>query len=300
MNSKNDRTKALPILAAGLAAISMASVLIKLCSIPALSIAAGRLGIASALYTSYALLRHKNILAKFSVAQLWLAVISGAFLAIHFAAWITSLHYTTVASSVVLVACAPVFVSIGQHIFLKEKINIFAAIGIAAALIGSVTIGMHDFGLDTPHFLGNVLAVSGAIAAAGYLLAGRKLRHSVDTLAYVTVVYFVAAVFMLAGVLLSGTPISGFATRDLIIIILIAIIPQMVGHTSLNWALKFFSATSVAMVTLGEPLIASILAFYILNEQPAQTTVLGGSVIIIGVALVLLSESLEYKFRVTS
>lgn len=276
---------------AGLVAISFASIFIKMCGAPSLTIAAYRLSIASIFYVLFTKLRLGPVWSTFSWSQRRIALISGIFLAIHFTTWITSLKFTSVASSVVLVQSAPIFVAIGSFLFLGERPSIFTAIGIGIALTGSVIIGIHDFSHDSTSIAGNLLAICGAIGAAGYMIAGRKLRAHIDTLHYVTAVYSVSAVLLLIFTLVSGTALTGYSMRDYMLLVAIAIVPQIIGHTIFNWGLRYVSATSISIILLGEPIGASLLALFILDEMLSPTKVIGGLVIILGVILVLSKEA---------
>jgi len=282
--------QAIFVLGIGLIAISFASIFIKLCDAPSLVIAAYRLTIASAFYIGFTRIRYGQILSVYSKPQLKIVLLSGIFLTIHFATWITSLKLTSVASSVVLVQSAPIFVAIGSFIFLREKPSKLTLLGILIALIGSIIISAIDFSLDKNSFIGNMLAVAGAIGAAGYLLAGRKLRSSIDTFRYVTVVYSVTAIWLLLIVLVSGNSFVGYTSKTYLLLFAIAMIPQVIGHTTINWALKYFSATAMAVIILGEPIGASILALIILGENLSILKIVGGVIILMGVLITLRAE----------
>ncbi len=279
----------------GLTAISFASILIKLCSAPALIIAFYRLSLAAVFYWGLARIKKRPVWRSLNRNEKKLTVLSGFFLAAHFVFWITSLKYTSVASSVVLVQSAPVFVMVGGMIFLKEKPTFLTVIGIVVALIGAIVISATDFRADHTSLTGNILAISGALAIAGYLLIGRKLRPRMDTLIYVSVVYAAAAVLTFLLVILSGTSFFHYNLQTFVLLAAIAFIPQVIGHTSFNWALKYFSAATVSIVALGEPIGASILALIILSEKLTLVKIIGGGVIIAGLCAVLSSEMREYN-----
>ena len=282
---------AIPVLTIGIVAISFASILIKLCQAPSLVIAAYRLFIASLFYWAIVFLKKNSIRASLAPGQLKIAVVSGLFLAVHFASWITSLQYTSVASSVVLVQSAPIFVAIGGALFLGERPSLLMTAGILVSFVGAVTIGMHDFAFDPTSLPGNLLALVGAIGASGYYLAGRKLRATLSTLHYVTIVYSVAALILVAGALVRGLSFIGYSPETFLLLFAIAMVPQVIGHTSLNWALKYFTAAAVAVVALGEPIGASMLAWTLLGEQLDAGKIIGGTFILTGVIIVILAES---------
>jgi len=285
------RTRAVLVLGIGLIAISFASIFIKICAAPSLVIAAYRLTFASLFYVGFTRIRSGPILSPFSGSQLKIALLSGAFLALHFGTWITSLNYTSVASSVVLVQTSPIFVAIGSYLFLGEKPARLTIPGITIAFLGSVIISTHDFSLDSRSLIGNLLALAGAVGAAGYLISGRKLRATIDTFRYVTVVYSITAVFLIFAAVISGSSLIGYSPGTYLLLLAIAFIPQVIGHTTLNWALKYFSATAVAVIILGEPFGASILALIFLAEKLTLIKIVGGLVILGGVIVVIIAES---------
>lgn len=285
----SDRLR-LVVLGAGLISISLASVLIKLCPAPPFTISSYRLLIAALIYLLIARLRRRPVWGAFSPAGRRWAFLSGLFLGIHFLSWISSLRYTSVAVSVILVQTFPVFVVIGSWLFLHERPSRRTAIGMILALAGGVVITLEAGRNGEVRMAGNLLALTGALGAAGYYLIGRKLRSEVDTVPYVGLVYSVAAVVALAATLGSGAPMTGFTLRTGLLLVAIALLPQVIGHTSLNWALKHYSATTVSILTLAEPLGATILAFFILHEKIGGQTLTGGLIILAGVALTLLGE----------
>ncbi len=290
MTTMTHKHQAIFVLSIGLIAISFASIFIKLCDAPSLVIAAYRLGIASIFYIGFTRIRYGPILSVYSKSQLKIVLLSGVFLTIHFATWITSLKFTSVASSVVLVESGPIFVAIGSYIFLREKPSKLMLLGILMAFIGTIIVSVHDFSLDKNSLVGNLLAIAGAIGVAGYLLAGRKLRASIDTFRYVTMVYSVAAILLILLAIMSGNSLVGYTSKTYLLLFAIAMIPQVIGHTSLNWALKYFSATAVAVIILGEPIGASILALVILGETLSAVKIIGGFIILTGVIIAILSE----------
>ncbi|UCE08159.1 MAG: DMT family transporter [bacterium] len=290
MTTTTHKHQAIFVLGIGLIAISFASIFIKLCDAPSLVIAAYRLTIASIFYIGFTRIRYRRILSAYSKSQLKIVFFSGVFLTIHFATWITSLKFTSVASSVVLVQSAPIFVAMGSFIFLEEKPSKLMLLGILIALVGSIIISAHDFSLDKNSLVGNVLAVAGAIGAAGYLLAGRKLRAEMDTFRYVTAVYSVAAMLLVFIAVFSKASLVGYSSKTYLLLLAIALIPQVIGHTTLNWALKYFSATAVAVIILGEPIGASILALVILGETLGMVKIIGGVIILTGVIIAIFAE----------
>ncbi len=277
------------ILPAGLIAIAFASVLIKLCPAPAPVISLYRLAVAAIFYVIISVTT-TSPRPGLTLKDKGLLLVSGAFLAIHFATWIASLSLTSVSSSVVLVQTAPIFVVLGSIVFLKERPTPAALLGISITLMGALSISLYDSQATDLSVTGNLLAIGGAIGAAGYLIVGRSVREQISTLHYVRTVYSIAAVFMLIFVLALKLPLFGFSRETYVLLMAIAIGPQIIGHTSLNWGLKHFSATTISILTLTEPVGASILAWWILDEDLTGAKIISGIIILTGIVLVVKNE----------
>jgi len=284
------------ILVVGVIALSFASILIKLCDAPAIVIASYRLTFAAFFFIVSAGVRKRNPFSSLSKRDWLIAGLSSLFLSLHFATWITSLKYTTVAISVVLVSTAPIFVALGSIIVLREQPQKWMIAGIGVTLLGCIIMSSVDFEAIGEYALGgSLLALAGAIGGAGYFLAGRELRSRIDTITYVVVVYSLTAVQLLIVTLLMGEPLFGYDLTIYVLFVLIAFVPQVIGHTTLNWALKRLSATAVAVTALGEPIGATILAFLILGEKITVIQAIGGILILAGVALTLRVETRASK-----
>ncbi len=282
-------------------AVSTASIFIKFAQedAPSLVIAALRLTLASLALAPIALTRHRAELRSLTRTDLTLGLLSGLFLSIHFATWITSLEYTTIASSVVLVSTGPLWVALLAPVFLREPLTRPILIGMALALVGGIVIGMSDScawnnGISCPSLdqvlhgralLGNFLALTGALMVAGYLMIGRKLRIKISLVPYVFLVYSTAAICLLAFMLIAGESPFGYTPITYLWILLLALIPQLIGHSTYNWALAHLPAAFVAITTLGEPIGSAILAYFILQETPTAAVLTGGALILIGIYL---------------
>jgi len=269
----------------GMAAFSTASILTRLAAAPPLVIGAWRMILATALLTPFAwphLRREWRALEGREIVYLFL---SGTVLAVHFATWISSLSLTTVASSVILVTTNPIFVGLAMRYLLKERVSRFQALGIAAAMAGSVIVSYGDLQLSGRALLGDALALTGALAASTYILLGRAVRRKLSTLAYVWPCYGLAAVLLLGFCLATGQPLLGYSANTYLFFALLAIGPQILGHSSFNWALAHFSPIFITLAILGEPVGASILALIILGEVPPLTAPIGGLLILAGIYL---------------
>jgi drug/metabolite transporter (DMT)-like permease len=216
----------------------------------------------------------------------WL-ILSGFFLSLHFTFWISSLKYTSVASSVVLVSTHPIFVGIGSRLFLNERMGLYLMFGIILSVLGSGLISYGDMAISREALLGDGLALLGAITASGYFLVGRKMRKSQDLLSYIFPVYSTAGFLLVIFSLVSQKNFFGYSWTTYLFLFLLALIPQLIGHTTINWALKYLPASMVAITYLGEPVGSTILAYFILNEALTPWKVFGGILILAGILTAL-------------
>lgn len=265
--------------------ISFASIWIRWAEAPAISIAVYRVGLAALILAPIALSARRRQLHALTHSDLRYALLGGVCLALHFIFWISSLEFTSVASSVVLVTTNPIFVALGSHFLLRESVTLSLMIGIAISLLGGVLIGYGDFLAGPNVLLGDGLALLGAIMASSYLLVGRRLRAHTDLLTYIFLVYGVAAIVLFLTALLLQQPLIGFPKETYLWLILLAIGPQLIGHTSFNWALKHLPASTVAVIILGEPVGSTVLAYFLLGEPVTALKALGGLLILTGIYL---------------
>jgi len=283
----------LAVLAAGVLVVSTASILIRWlqsAGVPSLSIAAWRLALAALLLAPVVLARHRAALARLGAREWLLALIAGAFLAVHFATWILSLEHTSVASSVALVTTNPIWIGIASWLLFRERLGGLMVLAIALAIAGSAIVFLADGAQAAPGgaapalhggpVLGNALALVGSLTICGYLLIGRGLRRSMALVPYVGVVYAAAAVCLVVFALAAGAPLGGFERASWLMLFALAIGPQLLGHSSFNWALKYLSATLIALAILGEPVGSTLLAWWLLDE-PVGAVKLGGMALLL-------------------
>jgi drug/metabolite transporter (DMT)-like permease len=271
------------VLAIGVVAVSFAAVLIKLADAPSLVIAAYRMALASLVIVPLALARSGNELRRLPRKSVMLGLGSGAFLALHFSFWVASLSYTSVATSVILVTTTPIFVAIASYFLFHEKLTKQVGAGIAISLAGSIVIGYGNWQVGANSLFGAALAMLGALAVVGYLIIGRRLMRNMGLLSYASLSYGSAALFLTAAALVAGRSFFGYSSDTYLMLVLLALVPQVIGHSSVNWALRFISATLVTVAVLGEPVGATALAFFILKEAPSLTEVGGGLLIMTGI-----------------
>jgi drug/metabolite transporter (DMT)-like permease len=190
-------------------------------------------------------------------------------------------------SSVVLVSTHPIFVGIGSWIFLRERLGVKMILGICLSVLGSVFISWGDMSLSEEALFGDGLALLGAMTVAGYFLVGRKMRGGQNLLSYVFPVYATAGLALIVLALLFQNPFFGYAPSNYLLFFLLALIPQLIGHTTFNWALKYIPASLVAVTVLGEPVGSTILAYFILGEKLGLWKALGGLSIFAGIIVAL-------------
>ncbi len=287
---------------AGVLAVSTASLFIRFAQAEAsaLAIAGYRMTLATVILAPFVFLRYRFELGTLNWKIGWKVVLSGFFLAVHFASWITSLQFTSVASSVVLVTTTPLWVAIFGSLILKERLSKPIVIGLAVALSGSILVGLSGelpgwfmgqggtpglFSGSSASLKGNLLALIGAWTAAGYMLFGRSVRPQLSLPVYTFLVYGTSAIILLATITVSGIRVSGFSLPVYIWLLVLAIVPQLIGHSAFNWALRYVPASLVSIALLGEPIGSTILAMIFLRENPALFEVIGGIFILAGIYL---------------
>ena len=273
------------VVATGVAAVSCAAVLIRLAEAPALTIVAYRLTLASLVLAPLAVSRGRSSLRSLTFSQAMWCAASAIVLALHFVAWTASLEHTSVTSSVVLVTTSPLLIAVVSYLAYRERVTAHLAGGIALGLAGSLVIAVGDRAAGDRELFGDLLALVGAVGAAAYFLIGRKVRREMSNVSYIAIVYPAAAVLLLAAVAVTGTPMTGYSAFTVMILALMALGPQLLGHSSLNWALGHLSATLVAVAVMAEPVGATILAWLVLGEAPPPASVAGGVLVLSGVYL---------------
>ena len=268
-------------------AISWSGPLVRFASAPALAVSAWRLLLAVA-FIAVVLLVRRVPLPPLSGRDWQLAGAAGVFLALHFWSWIASIDLTTISSSVVLVSTQPVFVALLSGMMLGERATPQQWAGIAIAVSGAVVIAWGDFGLGARAMFGDALALAGAVFVSIYYVIGRRLRPRLDLWWYIFIIYGIAALaLVLAIAVMPGVPLTGFPRRDWLIFAALAAGPMMLGHTAVNYALRYVRAYITNLALLGEPIGATLIAWLLpaIAEVPGPQTVAGGVLILGGIAV---------------
>lgn len=300
----------IPILFLGILAVSTASIFIRFAQVdaPSLVVAAGRMTVAVLLLAPFAIKRAIPEVRALTKKWQFLLLLAGLFLGLHFASWISSLEFTSVASSVVLVTTAPLWVALLSPFFLKEKVTAWVIAGLVISLAGSLIVGLNGAcklnptGIDcssagdffgTRGSIGNLLALAGAFLSAGYLMVGRRVRSGLTLITYTFVVYGVAALVLLFLVAIGGYSVTTYPATLYLWIVLLAVIPQVLGHSIFNYLLKYLSASYVSIALLGEPVGTVILAYLFLRESPTWMEIFGGVLILAGIAVATRTQKKE-------
>ncbi|HLR81162.1 MAG TPA: EamA family transporter [Bacillota bacterium] len=276
----------------GVISVSTSAVLVKLASgVPASIIANYRLFIAAILMAPIIIMKYRHELRLIQTKDWALSILAGLFLVTHFILWFESLNYTSVASSVVIVALQPIFAFLGTYLFFSERFTPGTFISMMIALIGSIIIGWGDFQLGGMAFFGDILALFGAMAMTGYFLVGQNVRKRLSLMTYTFVVYGIGALILIVYNVILQHPLVGYPLENWWVFLALAVIPTFLGHTLFNWALRWLRTATVSMGVVFEPVGASILAYFILDESITWAQWLGGSIVIIGLFLFIVGTT---------
>ncbi|MEE8318665.1 MAG: DMT family transporter [Dehalococcoidales bacterium] len=271
----------------GVIAVSFAAIFIRLAEAPPLVIAAYRLSIASLILIPIAAARSAFNLRALPPRSWLMITLSSVLVATHFGLWITSLSYTSIASSVILVTSHPIFVAVISYFLWQEKLDRVMMAGIAVAMLGIFGLNYGGYTFSAASFRGDLLALMAALAMGGYLIIGRQLKTRIAVLPYLTLVYSGAAILLLLTILLAGYSLTGYSMKTYSMMILLAVVPQLIGHSSLNMALRWLPVTLVSVAILGEPVGASLLGYLVMDEIPTGSEIISGLLILAGIFIVV-------------
>jgi drug/metabolite transporter (DMT)-like permease len=271
--------------------VSFGSIFVRLAEASPLAVAFYRVFLASLLLVPFAAHDARRAWPALPRRGRWLVLGAGIALAVHFATWIASLSYTSIASSVLLVNTSPVFAVVLSRLFIGERIPAVVLAAIPIAFVGAALIALADWTGSPGSLLGNLLAVAGALTLAAYQVIGRGLREALPLNAYVLGVWASAAATL--AVLAGGfrVPLSGFGARSWLAFLALAVVPTIGGHGLVNKSLRSFTAPTVGLFLLGEPLGASLLALIVFDEVPGPWTLVGGAIVLGALALVVLRRT---------
>ena len=279
------------LLALAVLCVSVGSIFIRLAAAPPLAVAFYRIGLATLLIAPFAAGSAARAWPALSGRRRLAMVASGVALGLHFATWIASLSFTSVAASVLLVNTAPLFTLAFSRLVLKEAVTPAVTIAMAVALAGAALIAAADWADSAASLLGAGLAVAGAVTLSAYHVIGRGLRDALPLPAYVVSVWACAAATLAVLVAVAGVPIAGYPARTLAWLLALAVVPTVLGHGLVNLSLRAFPAPTVGLFLLGEPVAASALAFAVFGERPGALTLAGGALVVAALAIVVRGEA---------
>lgn len=287
-------------IAIGVAAVSLTAVLVKLADhAPASIIANYRLLIAAIALIPFVLLHHRKDMKQLKSSSWALLAACGVLLAIHLTLFYESLHHTSVASAASLVVLQPIAVLLLGLFMSREKFSQGAAISITIALIGILIILIGDYMLGGSNFYGDVLALASMVILAVYYTLGQRVRMYLNLLSYTFFVYVFGGIILLLFNLGFSNSFTGFGTQAWLSIITLALVPTFLGYSLFNWALKWIQAQTVQTGMIFEPVVAVVLAFFILHEHVTGTQLLGGAVILFGLFLFIMSTARKPKVTIS-
>jgi len=276
-------------LALAVLCISTGSIFVRLAAAPPLAVAFYRIFLASALLAPFALPAAGRSWPALPPRALVLLMASGVALGVHFATWIASLSFTSVAASVLLVNTTPLFTLAFSRAFLGESVAPVVMAAMALALVGAGLIAVGDWGQGANSVTGDVLAVAGAVTLSLYHVIGRRLRAALPLDAYVLGVWSTAAATLAALCLVARVSLVGYPPRTYALLLALAVVPTLGGHGLVNRSLRLLPAPTVGLFLLGEPVGATILAYVFFHEAPGAWTLAGGAIVL--AALMLLARS---------
>jgi drug/metabolite transporter (DMT)-like permease len=270
--------------------VSVGSIFVRLAGAPALAVAFNRIFLASLVVAPFAAPSLVRAWPAVSARHRLVLLASGVSLGVHFATWIASLSFTSVAASVLLVNTAPLFTLFFSWWFLGERASTAVLIAMGVALTGAALIAAGDWDGGTASLKGAVLAVAGAVTLSLYHVIGRGLRDALPLPAYVLGVWATAAATLAVLAAAARVPVFGYPRRTFGLFLALAVVPTVIGHGLVNRSLRRIPAPTVGLFLLGEPIAAAILAYAVFGETPGALTIAGGVLVLTALALVVRSE----------
>jgi drug/metabolite transporter (DMT)-like permease len=279
------------LLLLAVACVSVGSIFVRLAHAPALAVAFNRIFLASVVVAPFAASPLARAWPALSARRRLLLLASGVSLGVHFATWIASLSYTSVAASVLLVNTAPLFTLVFSWWLLGERASSAVRIAMAVALTGAALIAAGDWDGGPASLTGDALAMAGAVTLSLYHVIGRGLRDALPLSAYVLGVWATAAATLAVLATAARVPLFGYPLRTFALFLALAVVPTVIGHGLVNRSLRHIPAPTVGLFLLGEPIAASVLAYAVFGETPSRLTIAGGALVLAALALVVRSEA---------
>jgi drug/metabolite transporter (DMT)-like permease len=279
------------LLALAVACVSVGSIFVRLSHAPALAVAFNRIFLASVIIAPFAAPSLACAWPALSWRRRAVLLVSGVSLGVHFATWIASLSYTSVAASVLLVNTAPLFTLFFSWWLLGERASASVLLAMGVALAGAALIAAGDWGEGIASLYGDALALAGAVTLSLYHVIGRGLREALPLSAYILGVWSTAAATLAVLAVLAHVALFAYPLRTFGLFLALALVPTVFGHGLVNRSLRRIPAPTVGLFLLGEPLAASLLAYLVFGEVPGRLTLAGGALVLAALAIVVRSET---------
>jgi len=280
----------------GVISVSLSAIFVRLAEAESGVIAFYRMLFSVLIMSPLFFMKYKHEIKSLNKKEWMFMSIAGVLLAFHFILWFESLNYTSVASSTVLVTLQPIFALVGTYFFFKENISLKVIVATVVAISGSVLIAWGDFKVSGDAFFGDVLALIACALVTGYFLFGQEVRKQLSLITYTMVVYSVSTIVLFAYVLFVGQSFGPYESNEWIMFLLLAIVPNLLGHNLFNWAIKYVSTNIISITILFEPIGASLLAFFIFGEFLTLSQIIGGIVVIVGITVFIVDFKNNKKF----
>ena len=267
----------------GVAGVSLSAVFVRWSTAPSLVLALYRMAFSALLLIPLALARRAEFRAL-RRRELCLSLLSGAFLGVHFACYFESLRWTSIAAAVVLVDTEVLFVALASVLILRKKLSRRAWTAVLLAFGGSVAVALADAS-GGGALRGNLFALTGSVCMAVYTMLGAVCRRSLSTTVYTSLVYLSAAGTVLAAALAGGQALTGWGPVNLLAVLGMAVFCTLLGHSVFSWGLKYLPPAFISTANLLEPVLAAVWGLLLFGERPGPLVVLGGGVILLGIAV---------------
>ena len=272
-------------------AISSSPVIARLLPlVPAAIIAFWRMTFASAMLWGYSSIRPQESIAPKNIK---LVIAAGFLLAMHFIFWFSALKLTSIANTTVLGIVAPAFTLLFERLWYKRKLSWITTTALLIILVGGIIVQGEDLGSINGTGLGNIMAILSAIFLGSVFIIGAKVRKSTPVITYTRMVYTVSAIVLLASSLVLDNPLTGYSINNYFWLFMLGLVPTLIGHTAFSYSVKFVSPTVIAAFPLGEPIIASYLAWLLFAESVPFYVLGGGLIVFIGMIILIINKQSE-------
>ena len=279
------------ILFTGLLAISTSPVIARILTlVPAAVIAFWRMTFASAMLWGYSSIRPQESITPKNIR---LVLAAGFLLAMHFIFWFGALKLTSIANTTVLGIVAPAFTLLFERLWYNRKLSWITITALLIILVGGIIVQGDNLCSINGAGLGNIMAILSAVFLGSVFIIGAKVRKTTPVITYTRMVYTVSAIVLMVSSLVLDNPLLGYSIKNYFWLLMLGLIPTLIGHTAFSYSVKFVSPTVIATIPLGEPIIASYLAWLLFAERVPFYVVGGGLIIFIGLIILIINKQSE-------